>query len=216
MIVVPIHGISIDRPPTWWLEWAPYLVPSCVPPGVQVCPITWEPAEEHRAAADRLLRAIPWYRWFTNFEDLAGDLRAVVDPLTQRLVQYELERAAWQSDGLVVIAHSLGTVLAWQALTELATDVRLFVTIGSPLWMPIWGCEQKPFGVHRWVNVFSPLDFFVGRKPIAAADRNISAFCRHEAVRYLGSAPFRRELPEEFHAALAGEDPAPPAAAIAA
>lgn len=72
----------------------------------------------------------------------------------------------------VVVAHSLGSVVAYEVLHELAgqLDVRLFLTLGSPLALPnaIFhrldpGPEQdrgtRPPGVRRWANIADIGDF---------------------------------------------------------
>jgi hypothetical protein len=65
----------------------------------------------------------------------------------------------------IVLAHSLGSVVTYEALhANPHIDVELFVTLGSPLAMPIvifdrldpaprdgWG--QAPPGVRQWVNL---------------------------------------------------------------
>jgi hypothetical protein len=64
----------------------------------------------------------------------------------------------------VVVAHSLGSVIAYRALVRgLAPDVHTFVTLGSPLGSPmvlngldpapVDGVGVWPGGVQRWVNV---------------------------------------------------------------
>lgn len=69
---------------------------------------------------------------------------------------------------LVVLAHSLGTIVAFDVLSQLADrDVRLFVTVGSPLGI---GNVQRRIGdrsgppaavpscVERWLNFADPRD----------------------------------------------------------
>ncbi|MFD4559067.1 serine peptidase [Streptomyces sp. NPDC058469] len=70
----------------------------------------------------------------------------------------------------VVLAHSLGSVVAYEALHE-ATDLRvdLLITLGSPLGLrgavfdaldpePRAGRGSRPPGVNRWYNVADPGD----------------------------------------------------------
>lgn len=77
----------------------------------------------------------------------------------------------------VVVAHSQGTMIAYNVLRRLTreqADIRLFVTIGSPLGiaevqdvLKEWGPLSVPPCVRRWVNVADTLD------PVAA-DSDIS------------------------------------------
>ncbi|MGC0336411.1 hypothetical protein [Streptomyces sp. SLBN-8D4] len=64
----------------------------------------------------------------------------------------------------VVVAHSLGSVVAWEALHAYPElEVELLVTVGSPLGLPglarklepepIDGHGRRPAGVRQWVNI---------------------------------------------------------------
>ena len=98
----------------------------------------------------------------------------------QVMEQSLLDRLNAGGGPFVVIAHSQGSMIAYNVLRQLAKqncDVRLFVTIGSPLGMAEvqdvlrqWvGRRRLPFPpcVTRWVNVADRLD------PVAI-DNNIS------------------------------------------
>jgi hypothetical protein len=86
----------------------------------------------------------------------------------RRVLRDEL-RAAWQAGGrILLIGHSLGSVIAYDALWELSRDgdpsprVDLFVTLGSPLGTHFvqrslsgaheQGAARYPQNVRRWVN----------------------------------------------------------------
>jgi hypothetical protein len=71
-----------------------------------------------------------------------------------RIVEKELDQSP-----CVVVAHSLGTVVAYNVLfnASAALDVRLFVTVGSPLGLNavknnLDGPLAKPVCVSRWFN----------------------------------------------------------------
>lgn len=119
----------------------------------------------------------------------------------------EVARTIREHPSDVVIAHSLGTVITYEALWEypdLTAD--LLITLGSPLGMrPVLsrlkpGIAQsqgaRPPGVRRWVNVADPGDpIAVPRKlhelfPGITFDRenNIGAFSIHSASAYLECA----------------------------
>lgn len=64
----------------------------------------------------------------------------------------------------VVVAHSLGTVIAFKLLRQHAQQVPLFVTLGSPLAVVSVQSALKrprlvPSGVRRWLNAFDVDDF---------------------------------------------------------
>jgi subtilisin family serine protease len=81
-----------------------------------------------------------------------------------RMVKTVKDRAATGGGPFVVIGHSQGSMVAYQALMELgkSIEVDLFITLGSPLGLPqVTGELQKwygkklpiPPGVKRWINV---------------------------------------------------------------
>ena len=61
----------------------------------------------------------------------------------------------------VVIAHSLGSVVAWDLLADPRIDVDLLITLGSPLAHPAVQAAPTAFPYHRvgaWLNVVHLLD----------------------------------------------------------
>ncbi len=81
----------------------------------------------------------------------------------------DLVRPALKSEGpIVVVSHSLGTVIAFKLLRELAdrgtVQCPLLVTLGSPLGIDTVRRSfdlprRRPEGVARWLNVADPCDF---------------------------------------------------------
>lgn len=83
----------------------------------------------------------------------------------ERMVQTVKDRISTGGGPFVVIGHSQGSMVTYQALMELgaAAAVDLYVTIGSPLGLPqVTDVLQKwhgkktlpiPAGVKRWVNI---------------------------------------------------------------
>lgn len=60
-----------------------------------------------------------------------------------------------------VIAHSLGSIVAWDLLADPRIEIDLLVTLGSPLAQPAVTTEAFPFPYHRvgaWLNVVHLLD----------------------------------------------------------
>lgn len=85
-------------------------------------------------------------------------------------VQKEIDRivaeAIPRNEPCVIVAHSLGSVVAYRVLAALAETVKVnaFITVGSPLGLnsirralpvPL----SKPMGVSAWMNAFDPRDF---------------------------------------------------------
>ncbi|MGN9837821.1 hypothetical protein ACTMTI_06845 [Nonomuraea sp. H19] len=107
----------------------------------------------------------------------------------------------------VVLAHSLGSVVAYEALhTYPDLEVELLVTLGSPLGLPgavfdklepgpVDGNGLRPPGVGRWVNLADPGDFVAVPRRLGdrfPVDRHDEAFIGlvnpHTLNGYLGTA----------------------------
>jgi hypothetical protein len=98
-----------------------------------------------------------------------ADLR---DKAIQRIV--EAVRAA--ADDVILLGHSLGTVVAYDALRRYPElPVRGYVSLGSPLGLPTVrraltasGGLQFPDDLDRWVNIYDKRDFVTGNQPLAS------------------------------------------------
>ncbi|MEU0939425.1 hypothetical protein [Embleya sp. NPDC005971] len=107
----------------------------------------------------------------------------------------------------VVIAHSLGSVVTYEALhAHPESEVELLVTLGSPLALPHAVFHRlrptptptgtRPPGVRRWVNVADHGDPVAIPRPFSAhfpdvdldLAESVGLFAFHPAVKYLGSA----------------------------
>ncbi len=128
----------------------------------------------------------------------------------------QLVRPVFEDDEpLVVVSHSLGTLVAFSLLREFAKtggprQCPLFVTLGSPLGidsvrkgfkMP----RIKPEGVARWVNGADPADFVALRPELTAENfapdiENISDIANgdesHSIEGYLSDARIAKAIAE--------------------
>ncbi|WP_308377918.1 hypothetical protein [Streptomyces sp. ISL-98] len=123
----------------------------------------------------------------------------------------------------VVVAHSLGTIVALEALHELRAAVPLFVTLGSPLAMRtvvrpklVPQPPGTPHGLACWLN-FWDRDDVIAVRPILERDFTVNAAAVgpdsrrvdsdgiwvHSAVKYLAqpgvAAPIAEALPQTGH-----------------
>ena len=120
----------------------------------------------------------------------------------------EVAEAIAASGARIVIAHSLGTVVTYEALhahPELGVD--LLLTLGSPLALQRGvfdrlqpaaedGTGQRPPGVRRWVNVADHGDLVAVPRPFKKwfpeveqdLDVSIAPFDFHRAAHYLRSS----------------------------
>jgi hypothetical protein len=107
----------------------------------------------------------------------------------------------------VVIAHSLGSVVTYEALFDRPRPpIDLLITVGSPLGMPgvifeklrpapADGLGVKPPGATRWVNIADPGDFVAVPRRLRRLFRGITSDLEasigllqfHKATAYLAS-----------------------------
>lgn len=97
-------------------------------------------------------------RYFRNADGVADRIRG--------LLRTELQRAWAAGESVLLMAHSFGSVIAWDtlwALKEEAGPVDLFLTMGSPLGTRYirrqlmgageTGAARYPRGIRRWRNL---------------------------------------------------------------
>ncbi|SDM74038.1 hypothetical protein [Allokutzneria albata] len=131
----------------------------------------------------------------TYFEDTARR-SAARDEVANRIAEHRPN---------VVIAHSLGSVLAYEALwSRQESTVDMLITLGSPLGLPdvIFekleplpdkGKGRRPPNVERWINIADPGDIVAIPRGLAsrfdgiAADleTSINVFDFHKVSNYL-------------------------------
>lgn len=113
------------------------------------------------------------------------------------------EKIEYLGGPLVVIAHSLGSVVAYEALHEFGVEADLFLTIGSPLGIRNVVFDRLippatyPKSVGNWLNFADPDDVVAAERHLAGlfvdADErlvdhevhNEGAFNWHRATSYL-------------------------------
>ncbi len=105
--------------------------------------------------------------WVVNPEDYIGQfVKYLVNPDVRDAVKEQMKEQlrplAESCENISVIAHSWGTVVAYESLLDLETEMpelqiaNLF-TLGSPLWLVQNQLEdpsgRKPSNVANWVNI---------------------------------------------------------------
>ena len=130
--------------------------------------------------------------------------RYFTDPEARVAARTEVCEAIERTHPRVLIAHSLGSVLAYEALwTHEHPPIELFLTLGSPLAIPgiVYdrladhpGPRARPPGVTRWINLADPGDVIaiprgdIPRRFTGATDhptKQIGLFSYHQATKYL-------------------------------
>lgn len=115
------------------------------------------------AKGSLLLRVIRQGHTYLSSPGAAKAVDSIVRPFLQRSPQ-------------VLITHSLGTVIAFKLLREMAangTEVKipLLITMGSPLGLDAFKAKlgaprRKPAFVEQWINFYDPSDFVTLGKPL--------------------------------------------------
>ena len=164
----------------------------------------------------KALRALSQSAFFAGIAEnaLIFDLKQVSRYLNEpdvRRKARERVKAAISPDTRVVVAHSLGSVIAYEALCDdPASQVDVFVTLGSPLGIsnlifnkldpcPQNGLGMWPPGVKHWVNIADQGDVVALVKDLGTGfgpnvvNRSVAnSALAHDATRYLTT----RELGE--------------------
>lgn len=164
----------------------------------------------------------PLVEWFvaTFFREVGAYLRHEDGP-DRVAARARVADAVATHEPRVVIAHSLGSVVAYEALWgDPGLTVDLLVTLGSPLALPhavferlqpspVAGRGGRPPGVRRWVNLADPGDLvaippgglerkFDGVDLAHPKADSIHAFDFHKAVNYLAMPELRSLLSAYF------------------
>ncbi|MCX4539559.1 hypothetical protein [Streptomyces sp. NBC_01565] len=155
-----------------------------------------------------------------TYKDVHAYLFGGAGPAMREVFRRALDAVAVPDGGrLVVVSHSLGTIVAYEALREEQRDVDLLVTVGSPLAITeIRDALAKPpavpAGVSAWCNASDPRDLVALdhtlRPEYAPADRvsdhlvtNDSG--NHHGIReYLATKPVRDPVLALFRGLAAG------------
>ncbi|MGN5631723.1 serine peptidase [Streptomyces sp. AC154] len=158
---------------------------------------------EHLSLDGRLTRAFI----ATLFRDVTRYLGGS-DDTVRAAAREEVAGVISSTGARVVIAHSLGSVVAYEALhAHPELEVDLFLTLGSPLALrhgvfdrlrpaPANGTGERPPGVRRWVNLCDHGDIVAVPRPLKARfpsvdldlTDSIAPFGFHRASPYLRSA----------------------------
>ena len=166
-----------------------------------------------------LLRDVHHYLFDAEFSPRPGIKHRIQHDIRERAVEV-MRRGAEQPGPHVIIAHSLGTVIAYDCLkrVEDSPTVDALITVGSPLgideiqdrlrpqWTRASGFPSERVRL-RWVNVYDRLDPVAGLDPVLGNDyrhRDISTVedihepnwgrWRHSITKYLAGRRLRESI----------------------
>ncbi len=167
----------------------------------------------------RFVRDTHHYLFNTTHSPRPGTTYQVQNEIRQRFVS-KLTAAAQHGSPLVVVSHSMGTVIAYDCLKRVpdCPQVDALVTLGSPLGIdevqdklhPGWTREDgfptaKVAG--RWVNVYDPIDIVsrpdthlandfrkAGTEVITDTRQDNPGLWTHSITKYLAGSKTRQAL----------------------
>ncbi len=151
------------------------------------------PAWLRKRIMSRFVRDAHHYFFNVEFSPRPGESFLVRDVLRKRFL--DKVKAAAADAPLVVVSHSMGTVIAYDCLMHVpdCPAIDTLFTIGSPLgldevqdFFPAWSRDNGyPTAKirNKWVNVFDPLDPVAGADPRLANDYRKAGQIEVEDVR---------------------------------
>jgi hypothetical protein len=164
------------------------------------------------------LRDVHHYLFNVEHSPRPGTTYRVQDEIRRRTIS-AIQQARAEPGPLVVVSHSMGTVIAYDCLkrVEACPEIDALVTVGSPLGLDEIQDKLKPGWTQRhgfpgavkgrWVNVFDQLDPVAGfdarladdyQKDGVGAVEDVhepnSGAWRHDISKYLGGARLREKL----------------------
>jgi hypothetical protein len=155
--------------------------PAGAPPGADLEIASWLPGPVKQALIKKAAMEAFYFLFDKEYERADGRRFKVRSELRRRLLK-ELAGAAAQADKVVVVAHSMGTMVAYDVLRNCPECplVDTLVTLGSPLGIRevqeeliAEGASDVDFPaakLSRWINIYDPLDPVCGADPRLAND----------------------------------------------
>jgi hypothetical protein len=176
------------------------------------------PAPLREAIIKKAAMEAYYYLFNKEYTRKDGQRFQVRTELRNRLLE-KLRAAADKAEKLIVVSHSMGTMVAYDVLRNCPTcpPVDTLITLGSPLGVKEVQDELRAPGVKqidfpaasttRWINIYDPLDPVCGADPRFAHDfaavngrqvedikeSNWSKW-RHTITHYFSGTRFRQKL----------------------
>jgi pimeloyl-ACP methyl ester carboxylesterase len=132
-----------------------------------------------RGSTARAVASLDRIPWFGNAGFHLAGLSATVGQAVRYLTEPAIREAAIAAvhehlgdDTRIVLAHSLGSVVAYEALHAKPQPLPLLITMGSPLGLAsvIRRLQQPPAypaGVQRWINLVDRDDIVAARPKLS-------------------------------------------------
>jgi pimeloyl-ACP methyl ester carboxylesterase len=167
------------------------------------------PKPLERLLMERLVRDAHHYLYAKTFEPRPGERFDVQRELRTRFVD-ALRRGAARPGPLVVVSHSMGTIIAYDCLRRVDDTPKVdgLITLGSPLGLSEvqdgWGKEwssRNGFPVERvpragWFNFYDRLDVVCAADPELGNDYRLEGDTVVNDVRVRNSGSWRHYIRE--------------------
>jgi pimeloyl-ACP methyl ester carboxylesterase len=194
------------------------MTPPGAPPAGEMEIASWLPGPVKQAIVKKAAMEAYYFLFDKEYERADGQRFKVRSELRARLLK-ELAAATAKAEKVVVVAHSMGTMVAYDVLRNCPDCplVDTLITLGSPLGVRevqeeliAEGASDVDFPaakLSRWINVYDPLDPVCGADPRLANDfqavdglsvtdvreSNWGGW-RHTITHYLAGTSFRKHL----------------------
>jgi hypothetical protein len=181
---------------------------------------SWLPMGIKQAIIKKAAMEAFYFLFDKEYERKDGVRFKVRQELRQRCLD-ELSKAQAAGEKIVIISHSMGTMVAYDVLRNCpdCPQVDTLITLGSPLGIRevqdelaaidagMAGVDFPAAKLNRWINIYDPLDPVAGADPKLANDyRSVNGKSvedikesnwgswRHTITHYLSGLQFRRAL----------------------
>ena len=181
---------------------------------------SWLPMGVKQAIIKKAAMEAFYFLFDKEYERSDGTRFKVRQELRKRLLD-ELAKARNEAEKVVIVSHSMGTMVAYDVLRNCpeCPQVDTLITVGSPLGVRevqdeliaidagAGGVDFPAAKLRRWINIYDPLD------PVAGADPKLSndyrpvegksvedikesnwGSWRHTITHYMAGSQFRRAL----------------------
>jgi hypothetical protein len=179
---------------------------------------SWLPGPVKEAIIRKAAMEAYYFLFDKEYERSDGARYKVRNELRNRLLD-NLRAAKASAEKVVIVSHSMGTMIAYDVLRNIADcpQIETLITLGSPLGITEVQDELRAFDVDevdfpaaklgRWINVYDPRDPICGLDPRFANDykpvdgKKIEDIeesnwgdWRHTITHYLAGVKFRAAL----------------------
>lgn len=204
----------------------PQTVPRAATEAAELEIASWLPAPVKQAIIKRAAMEAYYFLFDKEYVRNDGERFQVRRELRNRLLTC-LDQARQKSDKIVLVTHSMGTIVAYDVLRNcpVCPPVDTLFTLGSPLGIKevqdeliATGKQRMDFPaatLGRWINVYDPLDPICGADPRFANDYDAVnskevedveelnwGSWRHAITHYFAGKQFRARLAEALQVTL--------------